>query len=139
MNQRITFKYALKNAIILALFVTILGTALLYTRTQLFSAVGVPYGGLMVTPFPCPCSPPLILLSFAPGFIGPVPGAFQATYIAGSQMFAYWNMGQAGTWAVGNAVPSLPDCLVFAPHSGCFPVGFPVLFIEPFTGTSLTI
>jgi hypothetical protein len=127
-----------KTVLILVVFVVIVGSGLAYGRQKAFAEWGIPYGGFIITPFWCPCSGDVVLLTLSPGFFGPEPAAFQASYVMGSEIFAYWNLGEPGIWAIGFGSPPIP-CLVFAPHSGCFPVGEPIINLEPFSGSSLTI
>ncbi len=106
------------------------------THTVFAQLVGLPYGGFAVWTFVCPCSPEITLITFAPGFIGEIPDVFQVTYYTGSQIFAYWTTGFPGVWSLGGA--EFPQqCWVESPVSGCNTVGFPIIHILPYSGSSL--
>jgi hypothetical protein len=119
----------------LTFFVIAVAVGVSYTRSAIqASPVGAPYGGF-VTYVTCSCSPNIVLLTFTPGFLGPLPSAFQMTYLLGSEGFAYWNMGvQEGIWSVGSFGPPLQCLEVGFP---CEPVGVPIGNVLPLTGTSL--
>ena len=118
----------IKQFIYVSLVVVIVVAA--YSITQNIKGVGaLPFGGKVVTSFPCPCSGNF-LLTVSP----PVGGQF--VYYMGTQAHLNYNLPTPGVWALGLYSPG-GVCLVPVTF-GCAPVGIPIGTILPTVGTSLT-
>lgn len=93
-----------------------------------------PFGGLVVSIFPCTCSGQF-LHHFAPLYLGPVPTAGALTYPWGARTAFLSGILRPGSWALGLYAPGVQTCWVWVGVK-CFPV--PSLgHISPFTATSL--